>query len=89
MDFEYSKGNGVIGDVKTSQIVGEEYKIVFIFDGQDVKYPSLLISMEEYDELKHTGRCESINIIRTRRGMIWRKYDRVKHESENVDQYSS
>ena len=67
----------------------DKYKVRFAYEGQDAKYPSICVSMDEYKELSETGKCESINIVRTRRGMIWRKYDRVKYESENVDQYSS
>lgn len=83
------KRKGVIGEIRTTQSVGEKYKISFTYNGQDVKFPSLLISCEQYKELKDTGKCNDVSIVRTRRGMIWRRYDREKYEAENVDQYSS
>lgn len=83
------KRKGIIGEVTTSQLERNKIKILFTYDGQDVKYPSISISKDEYNILKKIGKCDSISIVRTRRGMIWRKFDRIKYESENVDQYSS
>ena len=80
---------GIIGEVTSSQMERNKYKVRFTYDGQDVKYPSISISKDEYNILKKTGKCDSISVVRTRRGMIWRKFDRIKYESENVDQYSS
>ena len=83
------KRSGVIGEIATSKMENNRYKVIFCYDGQDVKYPSISISMEEYKELKETGSCESVSIVRTRRGMIWRRYDREKYEAEHEDQYAS
>ena len=63
------------------------YKIKFTYKNQKIKCPSINIKSEEY-ELLRENKSKKIKIIRTRRGMIWRKIDRLEYESTHVDQYS-
>ena len=56
-------------------------------ENKDVTFPSIIISDDEYQVLKTDGECAKLKIIRTRRGMIWRKFDRTKYESEHKNQY--
>ena len=61
------------------------FKIRFTYKSQAVKYPSINIKPEEYELLKSNS-LDKIKIVRTRRGMIWRKYNRLKYESTHSDQ---
>ena len=54
---------------------------------KDVTYPSITIPDDEYQVLKTKGECAKLKIIRTRRGMVWRRFDRTKYESEHENQY--
>ena len=65
----------------------DKYDIYFTYENKDVAYPSIKLSKEEYYNLKANGECEKLKIIRTRRGMIWRRFDRTKYESEHKNQY--
>ena len=85
--IKYGKKINTIREVKTLQIVNGKYKILLAYDGKDVKNASVSISSEEYQNLKNNGDCSKIKIVRTRRGMIWRKHDRLKYELEHQDQY--
>ena len=53
----------------------------------NTKTPSVTISSEKYEILKTTGECDRVKIVRTRRGMIWRRYDRLEYEDKYGDQY--
>lgn len=65
----------------------DKLAIIFTYKGQTAKEPGITINRKEYEQLKHND-CEKVKIIRTRRGMIWRKVDRLKYQAENTDQYS-
>lgn len=80
------KGN--IAEVKAMQKNPDgTYKIKFTYKNQKIKCPSINIKSEEY-ELLRENKSEKIKIIRTRRGMIWRKIDRLEYEATHADQYS-
>lgn len=80
------KGN--IAEVKAMQKNTDgTYKIKFTYKNQKIKCPSINIKSEEY-ELLRENKSEKIKIIRTRRGMIWRKIDRLEYEATHADQYS-
>lgn len=61
------------------------YKLFFTYEGNTAKTPSTEFSKEEYDALTR-NESDKVAIVRTRRGMIWREYDRLKYEAENADQ---
>ena len=80
---------GVIGEITTMQKTHSgRFQILFAYSGQDCKYPSVGISSKDYQDLKETGSCSKLRIVRTRRGMIWRRYSRLNYESEHENQYS-
>lgn len=82
----YGKHKGNIAEVKTMQKnPNGTYKIVFFYEGQTCKIPSINIKEDEYIKLTN-NQSEKVKIVRTRRGMIWRKVDRLKYEEENQDQ---
>lgn len=60
-------------------------KIRFTYKAQTVKYPSISIKPEEYELLKN-NLLDKVKIVRTRRGMIWRKYNRLEYEATHADQ---
>jgi hypothetical protein len=78
------KGN--LAEVKTMQIQKGKYKIFFIYKNQKVDNPTISLSPEEYEQLKK-NECSKVKIVRTRRGMIWRKYNRLEYENTYKDQY--
>ena len=61
------------------------FKIRFTYKAQTVKYPSINIKSEEYELLK-SNLLDKVKIVRTRRGMIWRKYNRLEYEATHADQ---
>mgnify|MGYP002559996410 FL=1 len=77
---------GNIAEVTTVQNVNGKYKILFAYENQVVKYPSIMLSKEEY-LLLTKNQCEKVKIVRTRRGMIWRKYNRLEYEQLHNNQY--
>ena len=86
--INYGKHKGYIAEVEAMQKnQNNTYKIRFTYEGQSVKYPSIKIKPEEYEQLRN-NKCEKIKIVRTRRGMIWRKVDRQEYERSHSDQYS-
>ena len=78
------KGN--LAEVKTMQIQKGKYKIFFTYKNQKVDNPTISLSSEEYEQLKK-NECSKVKIVRTRRGMIWRKYNRLEYENTYKDQY--
>ena len=88
IQIKVGKRKGIICEVTTMQKRGsDKYDIYFTYENKDVAYPSIKLSKEEYYNLKANGECEKLKIIRTRRGMIWRRFDRTKYESEHENQY--
>jgi hypothetical protein len=88
IQIKVGKRKNVIGEVTTMQkISGNKYKVLFTYENKDVTFPSITISDDEYQVLKTDGECAKLKIIRTRRGMIWRRFDRTKYESEHKNQY--
>lgn len=81
------KRSGVIGEVFNSQMFNSKYIIRFTYKNQDVKLPSITISLDEYSKLKQSAECSKIRIVRTRRGMIWRRKSRLEYESQHASQY--
>ena len=65
----------------------DKYEIRFTYENKDVAYPSIRLLEKEYCDLKANGECEKLKIIRTRRGMIWRRCNRLDYESEHENQY--
>ena len=61
------------------------YQIVFKYKESEAKDPSITLTQEEYNKLKE-NKSNRVKIIRTRRGLIWREYDRLTYEAENMDQ---
>lgn len=61
------------------------YQIVFSYNNSKCKDPSIGIKEKEYEELTH-NQCEKVKIVRTRRGMIWRKVNRLEFEENNPEQ---
>ena len=61
------------------------YKIVFSYNNPKCKDPSISIKEKEYEELTH-NKCEKVKIVRTRRGMIWRKVNRLEFEENTAEQ---
>lgn len=86
--INHGKHKGRIAEVEAMQKnQNNTYKIRFTYEGQSVKFPSINIKPEEYEQLRN-NKCEKIKIVRTRRGMIWRKVDRQEYERSHSDQYS-
>lgn len=76
-----------MAEVSTMQInPNGTYKIKFTYPEQTVQCPSINFSKEEYELLK-TNRSSKVHIVRTRRGMIWRRYNRLKYEQLHKDRY--
>ena len=46
---------------------------------------SITLTQKEYEKLKE-NKSDRVKIIRTRRGLVWREYDRLTYEAENMDQ---
>ena len=85
--INYGKHKVKIAEFTTMQKTPTgSYKIKFIYDGQECKNPSISIKPEEYNQLT-TNQCNKIKIVRTRRGMIWRKTNRLEYESNTPEQY--
>lgn len=61
------------------------YRLLFTYKGCTAKEPQIELSKEEYDALTR-NKSDKVAIVRTRRGMIWREYDRLTYEAENMDQ---
>lgn len=61
------------------------YRLLFTYRGCTAKEPQIELSKEEYDTLTR-NKSDKVTIVRTRRGMIWREYDRLTYEAENMDQ---
>ena len=85
--INYGKHKVKIAEFTTMQKTPTgSYKIKFIYDGQECKNPSISIKPEEYNQIT-TNQCNKIKIVRTRRGMIWRKTNRLEYESNTPEQY--
>ena len=88
IQIKVGKRKGIICEIVTMQKIGsDKYVIYFTYENKDVTYPSITISDDEYQVLKTDGECAKLKIIRTRRGMIWRRFDRTKYESKHENQY--
>ena len=79
-------------DKKTNKNTGEistTYRIRYKNPDMDShsEMLSISISPDEYERLKTTGKCSRFEIVRTRRGMIWRTVDRQAYEKKYGDQY--
>lgn len=84
----HGKYKGIIAEVMSMKISPSgSYRVIFKYEGQTAKEPSVSIKPGEYELLKK-NELEKIKIVRTRRGMIWRKVNRLQYEEENTDQYS-
>ena len=80
------KHKGNIAEVESMQkLPNGNFKIRFTYKAQTVKYPSINIKPEEYELLK-SNLLDKVKIVRTRRGMIWRKYNRLEYEATHADQ---
>lgn len=80
------KHRGNIAEVESMQkLPNGNFKIRFTYKAQTVKYPSISIKPEEYELLKN-NLLDKVKIVRTRRGMIWRKYNRLEYEATHADQ---
>ena len=62
------------------------YQILYTYENQEVKFPSITLKPSEY-ELLCENKCDKVKIVRTRRGMIWRSFDRLEYETLHSDQY--
>ncbi len=82
------KDNKII-EVNTMQKRNNGFIIVCDNPDEDATSEQLTFSIksDEYEKLKTTGKCNRIEIVRTRRGLIWYRYDRVEFEEKHVDQY--
>lgn len=90
IQIKVGKRKGIICEVATTtKMDSDKYKIYFTYENKDVAYPSIRLSEKEYCDLKTNGECEKLKIIRTRRGMIWRRCDRLNYESEHENQYGA
>lgn len=84
--INYGNHKGNIAEVTTMQKnPNGTYKIVFSYANPKCKIPSINIKEKEYVELTH-NQCEKIKIVRTRRGMIWRKVNRLEFEENTTEQ---
>lgn len=84
--INFGKHKGNVAEVKTIQKnTSGSFKISFTYKDQISKYPSISIRPEEYELLKN-NQSDKVRIVRTRRGMIWRKFDRLEYESTHLDQ---
>ncbi len=88
------KSDNLIVEVKNFSIrhlkSGKDRYQLFYIDNREECFsdrPSISLTPEEYNLLKTTGECSKVSIVRTRRGLIWRKCDRVKFENKYGDQY--
>ena len=75
----------ILSHMSEEKKIGLEYKILFTYDGQTVDKPSIQFPIKEYEKLKK-NKSDIVKIIRTRRGLVWREYDRLTYEAENMDQ---
>ena len=88
IQIKVGKRKNVIGEVTTMQKTSSnKYLVLFTYENKDVTYPSITIPDDEYQVLKTEGECAKLKIIRTRRGMIWRRCNRLDYESEHENQY--
>lgn len=62
-----------------------KYQIRFTYKESDADGPSITLTQKEYEKLKE-NKSDRVKIIRTRRGLVWREYDRLTYEAENMDQ---
>lgn len=86
--INHGKHKGNIAEVTAmSKTLNSTYKILFTYPKQSIKYPSMIIKSKEYEQLR-SNQCEKVKIVRTRRGMIWRKVDRLEYEHSHTDQYN-
>lgn len=92
-DLVYLKDKNTIVEISTAQKVDKKigYSVKILYKNNDpnsnTKTPSISISSEEYEILRTTGECDRVKIVRTRRGMIWKRYDRLEYENKYGDQY--
>lgn len=84
--INHGKHEGEIAEITSMQkTISGSYQIKFIYENPKCKIPSLTIKEDEY-KLLTKNQLDKIKIVRTRRGMIWRKTDRLLYEQENKDQ---
>ena len=78
---------GVIAEcLKSKKIQNGGCVIHFTYNGQLFNEASIALKSFEYEQLRE-NKCAKIKIVRTRRGMIWRSFDRLEYESLHNDQY--
>lgn len=87
--INHGKHKGNIAEVSTMQRnPNGTYKIVFTYKNQTCKNPSISIKEDEYKKLT-ANQCEKVKIVRTRKGMIWRRINRLEFEGKNPEQSRS
>lgn len=75
----------ILSHMSEEEKKGLEYRIYFTYEEQIADKPSIQFPIKEYEKLKE-NKSDRVKIIRTRRGLIWREYDRLTYEAENMDQ---